>query len=120
MSQNGRFRRYGFAPSGAESQCWLRGLAGLGRGRPRELPSDCRSRYWRSWQTGFTAWGDAIAVLDPSRVWEPLGDREGVPSMRRGPEDPLLNVAQHINRELIHHGADVALLRDLYASQWYP
>ena len=29
--------------------------------------------------------------------------------------EPLATLVLHINRELIHHGAELALLRDLYA-----
>jgi hypothetical protein len=28
---------------------------------------------------------------------------------------PMLALVLHINREVIHHGAEIALLRDLYA-----
>jgi hypothetical protein len=34
--------------------------------------------------------------------------------MRLGQSDPLLNYLLHMQRELIHHGAEVNLLRDLY------
>ena len=37
-----------------------------------------------------------------------------VPVMRLGRDDPLLNHALHQHREVIHHGAEVCLLRDLY------
>lgn len=65
------------------------------------------NEVWRDWRD---CWGS----LSPERVWEPLGDREGVPDMKLGADDPLLNVVLHMNRETIHHGAEVALLRDLY------
>ena len=30
---------------------------------------------------------------------------------------PLAALVQHINREVIHHGAEIALLRDLYRAR---
>lgn len=55
------------------------------------------------WITGVRALGEQ-GLLEPSGPAEgPWGDR------------PLSTLALHINREVIHHGAEVALLRDLYA-----
>jgi hypothetical protein len=34
------------------------------------------------------------------------------------PQLPLLDILWWVNRELIHHGAEIAMLRDLYA--WRP
>jgi hypothetical protein len=43
-------------------------------------------------------------------------DLENPPAV--GPEQfPLENTILHVNRELIHHGAEIALLRDLYRWQ---
>ena len=46
----------------------------------------------------------------------PAGEalRAGGGSVRRVPEAALV---LHINREVIHHGAEIALLRDLYRAQ---
>ena len=41
---------------------------------------------------------------------EPCGPAEGPWAER-----PRAELVLHINRELIHHGAEIALLRDLYA-----
>lgn len=30
------------------------------------------------------------------------------------PDDPFLHTAWWVNQELLHHGAEIALLRDLY------
>lgn len=32
-------------------------------------------------------------------------------------QDPMAALVLHINREVIHHGAEISLLRDLYAWQ---
>lgn len=59
--------------------------------------------------TAYAAWIDGVRGLDESRLAEPCGAAEG-------PYGHLTMAALvlHINRELIHHGAEIALLRDLY------
>ncbi len=39
----------------------------------------------------------------------PCGPAEG-----RWSESPIAELVLHINREMLHHGAEIALLRDLY------
>ena len=46
----------------------------------------------------------------PDGLREPCG-----PAERPWAAAPMAALVLHINRELIHHGAEVALLRDLYA-----
>jgi hypothetical protein len=36
------------------------------------------------------------------------------------PDAPLASLVLHINRETIHHGAEIALLRDLYRARRQP
>jgi hypothetical protein len=68
-------------------------------------------RWWHGWRAG-------VGSLDAEGVAEPLGEREGgFSEMRLGPGDPFVNLVLHVHRELIHHGAEIALLRDLYAAQ---
>ena len=78
--------------------------------------------HYESWEYAGTAAG-ALAQLDAEMArWlagvESLGD-DGLAEPcgpAEGPfaEFPLATLVLHINRELIHHGAEVALLRDLY------
>lgn len=45
----------------------------------------------------------------------PIGDREwDIPEMRLGRSDPVIGLVLHVHREVMHHGAEVCLLRDLY------
>jgi hypothetical protein len=53
------------------------------------------------WITGAKALGD--------RINEPCGPAEAPYD-----QEPLGSLVLHINRELLHHGAEIALLRDLY------
>jgi hypothetical protein len=77
---------------------------------------------YESWEYAGTAAG-ALAQLDAEMArWlagvEALGDdslaRPCGPAEGPFAEFPLAALVLHINRELIHHGAEIALLRDLY------
>ena len=60
---------------------------------------------------GYAAWLTGVTSLDIEGFRRPCGQRE--------PHRPAASMAElvlHINREAIHHGAEIALLRDLYAS----
>jgi hypothetical protein len=57
---------------------------------------------YRSWMTG-------VRGLDAEELARPCGPAEGPYA-----EYPLSALILHINREAIHHGAEIALLRDLY------
>jgi DinB family protein len=58
----------------------------------------------------YAAWLDGIKGLDADALARPCGPHEGPYA-----EYPFATLILHINREAIHHGAEVALLRDLYA-----
>ncbi len=78
---------------------------------------------YQSWDYAGTA-AQALAQLDEQvAIWlagvEALGE-EGLAQPcgpAEGPyaEESMATLVLHINRELIHHGAELALLRDLYA-----
>lgn len=57
------------------------------------------------------AWLAGVATLSPERLAEPCGPAEGPWAAA-----PIAQLVLHINREVIHHGAEIALLRDLYAA----
>jgi len=58
----------------------------------------------------FAAWTAGARGWDEAALAEPCGASEGPWA-----EHPRVELVLHINRELIHHGAEIALLRDLYA-----
>ena len=58
----------------------------------------------------YARWRDAVMSLGPDGMARPCG-RPNEPY----PDAPLGLLVLHINREVIHHGAEIALLRDLYA-----
>ncbi|MEH0109286.1 DinB family protein [Tersicoccus sp. MR15.9] len=58
----------------------------------------------------YAGWDDGVAALTPEQLAAPVGEAEGPWA-----EHSMLELVVHINRETIHHGAELALLRDLYA-----
>jgi hypothetical protein len=71
--------------------------AGTAAGALRQL-----DEYYAAWITG-------VRGLGPEDLAAPCGPAEGPYR-----EAPLADLVLHINRETIHHGAEIALLRDLY------
>jgi hypothetical protein len=60
---------------------------------------------YAAWRAGVSSLGDAGLAL-------PCGPAEGPFA-----EYPMAALVLHINRETLHHGAEIALLRDLYANR---
>ncbi|MEV4221268.1 DinB family protein [Nonomuraea sp. NPDC049725] len=58
----------------------------------------------------YERWSSGVRSLGPRDLARPVGPSEGPYADR-----PLATLVLHINREVIHHGAEVALLRDLWA-----
>lgn len=61
-------------------------------------------------EDGYRRWMDGVRSLDDERLGRPIGPVEGPYAER-----PYAELVLHISREVMHHGAEVALLRDLYA-----
>ena len=59
---------------------------------------------------GYRRWVDGVRSLDDDGLAEPVGEAEGPWADRS-----YATLVLHIHREAIHHLAEVALLRDLYA-----
>lgn len=58
---------------------------------------------------GYALWIAGVRGLGPEDLAAPCGDAEGPFGHL-----PMATLVLHINREMLHHGAEVALLRDLY------
>lgn len=66
----------------------------------------------------WTAWRSSIGSLTDADLRRPLDGVEGdYPEMRLGSADPFIGMVLHQHRELMHHGAEICLLRDLYRAQ---
>jgi len=57
-------------------------------------------------------WRDGVAGLGPDGLAQPCGKQSGPYA-----DHPMAALVLHINREAIHHLAEIALLRDLYAAR---
>lgn len=57
----------------------------------------------------YAAWHAGVRGLDEAELARPVGPAEG-PFAKA----PYAELILHINREALHHGAELALLRDLY------
>jgi len=58
----------------------------------------------------YAGWIAGVRALDAEALTRPVGPSEGPYA-----EYPMAALVLHINREAIHHGAEIACIRDLYA-----
>jgi hypothetical protein len=63
---------------------------------------------WRSWER-------LVSSLTPDEMWEPIGPTAGPYG-----ESERIGLVIHIMDELIHHGAEVGVMRDLYTAMSRP
>jgi DinB superfamily len=64
----------------------------------------------RQLDQAYAAWMQGVRGLGAEGLTRPCGPAEGPFA-----EYPMAALVLHINREVLHHGAEIALLRDLYA-----
>lgn len=57
----------------------------------------------------YDAWMTPVRLLGPAELARPVGEAEGPWA-----HHPMAALVLHITREVLHHGAEVLLLRDLY------
>ena len=57
----------------------------------------------------YRRWTEGVAALGTNGLARPCGPAEGPYA-----DAPLATLVLHIHREVLHHGAEIALLRDLY------
>ncbi|NEE02528.1 DinB family protein [Phytoactinopolyspora halotolerans] len=60
-------------------------------------------------EQAYTLWHDGVAALSDEELRQPLG-----PKGAAFAEEPMAKLVLHINREVMAHGAEICLLRDLY------
>lgn len=63
----------------------------------------------RQLDDAYDRWTSGVRTLSAADLEKPIGPAEGGFA-----DKPMLDLILHINREIIHHGAEIALLRDLY------
>jgi hypothetical protein len=64
----------------------------------------------RQLDEGYDRWIKAVRGLSAEDLARPVGPAEGPYA-----DAAMASLVLHIHREVIHHGAEIALLRDLYA-----
>ncbi|MFC4060034.1 DinB family protein [Planomonospora corallina] len=69
-------------------------------------------RALRQLDEAYAAWRDGVRGLGADGLARPCGPAEGPYA-----EEPLAALVLHINREVLHHGAEILLLRDLYRNR---
>ncbi|MFG2196035.1 DinB family protein [Streptomyces sp. NPDC048639] len=64
-----------------------------------------------AFEAGATAWRKALSGVDDVAL-----DTVGYCTYPHGsdPDDPFIDIVWWVNQEVLHHGAEIALLRDLY------
>ena len=60
----------------------------------------------------YAGWIGGVRGLGPDDMARAVGPAEGPYA-----DHPMAELVLHINREMLHHGAEIALLRDLY--RWH-
>jgi DinB superfamily len=79
---------------------------------PRHVPADLpggAAEAVEFLERSYHRWHDGVAALDDEALARPLGPRGGPFA-----EDLMAELVAHISREVMHHGAEIALLRDLW------
>lgn len=75
---------------------------------PKDLPGTAAGAV-RFLEQAYEAWMTGFAALDDDAAARPLGRKGGEYA-----DDTLAGLGIHINREVMHHGGEICLLRDLY------
>ncbi|WNF30998.1 DinB family protein [Streptomyces sp. C11-1] len=67
-----------------------------------------------AFEAGAAAWREALLAADDTAL-----DTVGHSTYPNGSdaEDPFLDIVWWVNQEVLHHGAEIALIRDLYRAQ---
>lgn len=82
---------------------------------PFPLDAEAALAFLERW---WSAWREGVGSLTEEGLWRPLGGVEGdYPEMQLGTSDPFIGMVLHQHRELMHHGAEICLLRDLYRAR---
>ncbi|MGR6963064.1 DinB family protein [Geodermatophilus sp. URMC 61] len=80
---------------------------------PQPDPAPVTTIAWRIGHVvvdaAHAAWTAGVRSLDEQRLRRPCGPAEGPWA-----DSPMATLVLHINREVLHHGAEMALLHDLY------
>ncbi|WP_205325014.1 DinB family protein [Glycomyces sp. YM15] len=65
-------------------------------------------------EQSYAHWREGVRSLDAEAIEEPLGPQGGWFA-----ESPMAALVLHLNREVMAHGAEICLLRDLYRAKGF-
>jgi hypothetical protein len=69
--------------------------------------------YLEEWKQ---RWRQALVDGENDGLWRPIATTD-VEIMQLGKNDPFIGMVLHVSREVIHHGAEICLLRDQYRAR---
>jgi hypothetical protein len=75
---------------------------------PAEIPGTAADGV-RFLEDSYREWHENIAALDADALARPLGPKGAFFA-----GDPMAALIVHINREVMHHGGEIGVVRDLY------
>jgi DinB superfamily len=78
------------------------------RHEPAQLPGSAAEAL-ALLESSYRWWRDGLLSLDEAALLAPLGPRGSYFA-----EDPMAALVLHLNRETMHHGGEIGVLRDLY------
>lgn len=82
---------------------------------PRHFPADLPASAAAGitlLEDSYHRWHDAIVGLDEQALSRPLGPKGAFFAA-----EPMAALIVHVNREVMHHGGEICLLRDLYQAR---
>src|SRR4051794_36569358 len=79
---------------------------------PTDLPATADGAI-AFFEEQYRAWHDAVSILDDEALSRPLGPRGGFYR-----KDSMAALISHVNRETMHHGGEIGVLRDLYGRRY--
>ncbi len=82
------------------------------RREPEQLPGSAAEAI-AFMEEAYRYWHDPIAKLDAKALAKPLGVRGADFA-----DDSMAGLILHINRETMHHGGEIGVLRDLYRARF--
>lgn len=88
-------------------------FGGIDMNDPRRVPVDLPANAAGAiafLEGAYTTWYAGISALTTEQMTRELGPKGG-----RFASDSMAALVVHLNREIMHHGGEIGLLRDLYA-----
>jgi len=79
---------------------------------PTDLPGTAAGAI-AFFEQQYDAWHTAVSTLDDEALSRPLGPRGGFYR-----KDSMAALIAHVNRETMHHGGEIGVLRDLYRRRY--